>query len=143
VTASCSSVPATSPYFADHVGIVTSVGSDGTIDMVNGDFAATPDVHVEYDTDITSLSAFAAAVEGPGEEWAVVTPPTTAQQPRPTGSLSGPAVADLPGQPGLADITPVARPEHHRNPARRAVRARELRPPAGRSIGIDRKRARP
>ncbi len=86
--------PSFYPYFADHVGIVTSVSPNGTIDMVNGDFAATPDVHVEYDTDITSLSAFAAAVEGtPGEEWVIVTPPTTAQQPVPTGRIFGPPVA--------------------------------------------------
>jgi hypothetical protein len=85
--------PGNFPYLADHVGIVTSVSSDGTIDMVNGDFAATPDVHVEYDTGITSLSTFAADVEGPGEQWAIVTPPTTAQQPAPTGTMSGPGVA--------------------------------------------------
>jgi hypothetical protein len=85
--------PGSFPGFADHVGIVTSVSSDGTIDMVNGDFAATPDVHAEYDTGITSLSSFAASVEGPGEEWAIVTPPATAQQPAPTGHLSGPRLA--------------------------------------------------
>ena len=85
--------PGNFPDFADHVGIVTSVSSNGTIDMVNGDFAATPDVHVEYDTGITNLSAFAASVEGPGEEWAIVTPPTTAQQPRPVGFVTGPSVA--------------------------------------------------
>jgi hypothetical protein len=85
--------PGNFPYFADHVGIVTSVSSDGTIDMVNGDFAANPDVHVEYDTDITSLSAFAAAVEGPGEEWAIVAPPTTAQLPAPIGGFIGPRLA--------------------------------------------------
>ncbi len=85
--------PGAFPSFADHVGVVTSVSSDGTIDMVNGDFAATPDVHAEYDTGITNLSAFAASVEGPGEEWAIVAPPTTAQQPNPTGHLSGPKVA--------------------------------------------------
>jgi hypothetical protein len=85
--------PGNFPDFADHVGIVTSVSPDGTIDMVNGDFAATPDVHVEYDTDITSLTTFAANVEGPGEEWVIVTPPTTAQQPVPSGTISGPTVA--------------------------------------------------
>ncbi|HEY1624676.1 MAG TPA: PKD domain-containing protein [Streptosporangiaceae bacterium] len=85
--------PGNFPGFADHVGIVTSVSSDGTIDMVNGDFAANPDVHVEYDTGITNLTTFAASVEGPGEEWAIVTPPATAQQPNPTGQLSGPKVA--------------------------------------------------
>jgi hypothetical protein len=86
--------PSYYPDFADHVGIVTSVSSNGTIDMVNGDFAANPDVHVEYDTDITSLSTFAATVEGtPGEEWVIVAPPTTAQQPAPTGGIVGPPVA--------------------------------------------------
>ena len=85
--------PGSFPYFADHVGIVTSVSPGGTIDMVNGDFAATPDVHVEYDTNITSLSAFAASVEGPGEQWAIVTPPATAQPPAPAGHISGPAKA--------------------------------------------------
>jgi len=85
--------PGNFPDFADHVGIVTSVSPSGTIDMVNGDFAATPDTHVEYDTGITSLSSFAASVEGPGEEWAIVAPPATAQQPVPTGHLSGPAIA--------------------------------------------------
>ena len=85
--------PGSFPGFADHVGIVTSVSSNGTIDMVNGDFAATPDVHAEYDTGITNLSAFAASVEGPGEQWAIVAPPTAAQQPAPTGHMSGPKVA--------------------------------------------------
>jgi PKD domain len=85
--------PGNFPDFADHVGIITSVSSDGTVDMVNGDFAANPDVHVEYDTDITNMSAFAAAVEGPGEQWAIVAPPTTTQQPAPTGSFRGPRVA--------------------------------------------------
>jgi PKD repeat protein len=85
--------PGNFPGFADHVGIVTSVSPDGTIDMVNGDFAATPAVHVEYDTGITNLTSFAASVEGPGEEWVIVAPPTTAQQPVPTATLSGPHVA--------------------------------------------------
>jgi hypothetical protein len=86
--------PGNFPYFADHVGIVTSVSSNGTIDMVNGDFAANPDVHVEYDTGITNLATFAATVEGnPGEEWAIVAPPTTAQQPSPLGAIVGPSVA--------------------------------------------------
>jgi hypothetical protein len=61
--------------------------------MVNGDFSGGPDISAQYDTDITSLSTFAAEVEGPGEEWALVTPPTAAQQPSPTGRLSGPKVA--------------------------------------------------
>jgi PKD repeat protein len=86
--------PGNFPSWADHVGIITSVSSNGTIDMVNGDFAGGPDIAAVYDTGITSLSAFAAASEGtPGEQWALVTPPTTAQPPAPSGHLSGPAVA--------------------------------------------------
>jgi PKD repeat protein len=81
------------PGFADHVGIVSSVNSDGTIDMVNGDFAATPAVHVEYDTGITNLTSFAASVEGPGEEWVIVAPPTATQQPAPHATIEGPRTA--------------------------------------------------
>jgi PKD repeat protein len=86
--------PGNFPDFADHVGVITSVSSGGTIDMVNGDFSGGPDISAQYDTGITSLSAFGAAVEGtPGEQWILVTPPTAAQQPNPAGSISGPAVA--------------------------------------------------
>ena len=85
--------PGNFPSFADHVGVVTSVSSDGTIDMVNGDFSGGPDISAQYNTGITSLSAFAASVEGPGEQWAIVTPPTTAQPPTPSGNMFGPAVA--------------------------------------------------
>jgi hypothetical protein len=85
--------PGNFPDFADHVGIVASVSSNGTIDMVNGDFAATPDVHVEYDTGITNLTSWAASIWGPGEGWVIVTPPTTAQEPVPAGDISGPTVA--------------------------------------------------
>jgi hypothetical protein len=82
------------PGFADHVGIVTAVHPDGSIDMVNGDFNGGPDVAVEYDQDITNLAAFAQAVEdNPTEEWVLVSPPSTAQAPAPTGQLTGPATA--------------------------------------------------
>jgi hypothetical protein len=40
-------------------------------------------------------------------------------------------------------MTPVARPEHQRPGARRAIRARELHPPASGYVGTDRQRARP
>ncbi|HEY2574799.1 MAG TPA: PKD domain-containing protein [Streptosporangiaceae bacterium] len=85
--------PGDFPTFADHVGVVTSVSSSGTIDMVNGDFSGGPDISAQYNTGITSLSAFAASVEGPGEEWVIVAPPATAQQPTPGGHMSGPGVA--------------------------------------------------
>jgi hypothetical protein len=85
--------PSSFPSFADHVGVVSSVNSDGSIDMVNGDFSGGPNISAQYDTDITNLTTFAAEVEGPGEEWLIVTPPTTAQAPAPTGHLAGPDVA--------------------------------------------------
>jgi hypothetical protein len=77
--------------YADHVGIVTSVNPDGTINMVNGDFLGTTNVHVEYDTEI-SLTSW-ATMWGPGEEWFIVTPPTAPQQPVPTATMSGPRTA--------------------------------------------------
>ena len=77
--------------YADHVGIVTSVNPDGTIDMVNGDFLGSSDVHVEYDTDI-SLTSW-ATMWGPGEEWFIVTPPTAPRQPVPTATMSAPRTA--------------------------------------------------
>ena len=77
--------------YADHVGIVTSVNPDGTINMVNGDFLGSTNVHVEYDTNI-SLTSW-ATMWGPGEEWFIVTPPAGAQQPAPTATMSGPRTA--------------------------------------------------
>ncbi|MGH3295493.1 MAG: PKD domain-containing protein [Trebonia sp.] len=78
--------------YADHVGIVTSVNPDGTINMVNGDFLGSTNIHVEYDTEI-SLTSWAAATWGAGEEWFIVTPPTAAQAPVPAATMSGPRTA--------------------------------------------------
>ena len=79
--------------FADHVGLVSGVNADGTINMVNGDFSGDAAVDVQYDQNIKDLAAFAASVESPGEQWALVTPPTTAQQPNPTGQMDAATVA--------------------------------------------------
>jgi hypothetical protein len=78
--------------FADHVGIVTAVHADGTIDMANGDFLGASGVRVEYDTDIT-LATWAPSIWGAGEQWVIVTPPATAQQPVPSATMHGPHVA--------------------------------------------------
>ncbi len=78
--------------YADHVGIVTSVNPDGTINMVNGDFLGSSAIHVEYDTNI-SLTSWAAATWGAGEEWFLVTPPAAAQQPAPAVTMSSPRTA--------------------------------------------------
>ncbi|HEY1705669.1 MAG TPA: PKD domain-containing protein [Trebonia sp.] len=86
--------PGEFPSFADHVGIVTAVNADGSINMVNGDFGGGGEtIKVEYDQDITDLSTFAASVENPGEQWVLVSPPTTAQAPAPAGKITGPTTA--------------------------------------------------
>lgn len=85
--------PGNFPGYADHVGLVTGVNADGSINMVNGDFAGDAAVDVQYDQNITNLSAFAASVENPGEQWALVTPPTAAQQANPTGRMDAASTA--------------------------------------------------
>jgi PKD repeat protein len=77
---------------ADHVGIVTAVNPDGTINMINGDFLGKSNVSVEYDTNI-SLTKWAAGTWGPGEQWMIVAPPSAPQQPAPHATISGPRVA--------------------------------------------------
>jgi hypothetical protein len=80
---------------ADHVGIVTAVNSDGTINMVNGDFLSprTHKVSVEYNTNI-DLATWAPGLWGKGEQWVFVSPPRSAAHPAPTiTSLTGPSRA--------------------------------------------------
>lgn len=75
--------------FADHVGIVTGINPDGTINMANGDFAGDPDIDVQYDTGI-SLTSWASSIWHQGEQWVLVAPPGTAQPPAPAVTLAGP-----------------------------------------------------
>ena len=83
-----STTPAT---YADHVGIVTAVNADGTVNLVNGDFLGTSNTTVQYDTDIT-LKTWASEVWSRGEQWVFVAPPGTAQQAAPHASIAGPPV---------------------------------------------------
>ena len=76
----------TTGTYADHVGIVTGVNPDGTINMVNGDFLGSTNISVQYNTDVT-LSTWAAEVWGAGEQWVFVAPPDAAQQPAPTAHI--------------------------------------------------------
>jgi PKD repeat protein len=78
--------------YADHVGIVTSVNADGTLDMANGDFLGASNISVQYNTGI-SLTSWAAQTWGTGEQWVIVTPPAAAQQPNPVAWMTGPAAA--------------------------------------------------
>jgi len=82
----------TATKYADHVGIVSAVNADGTIDMVNGDFLAATNVHVEHDTHLT-LSTFAPNTWGAGEQWVIVHPPVGAQKPNPRTSITGASTA--------------------------------------------------
>ena len=78
--------------YADHVGIVTSVNPDGTIDMANGDFLGATNIGVQYNTGI-GLTSWAAQNWGAGEQWVIVTPPAAAQQPDPRARMAGPRTA--------------------------------------------------
>lgn len=77
--------------YADHVGIVSAVNPDGTIDMVNGDFSSSTNIKVEHDTGI-NLSAFATTWSA-GEQWVLVAPPAAAQHPAPRATLRGATTA--------------------------------------------------
>ncbi len=57
----------------DHVGIVTAVHSDGTIDIVNGDFLTSSGIKVAYYQN-QNPATFASSSEGSGEEWLYVSP---------------------------------------------------------------------
>lgn len=60
--------------YADHVGIVTAVHPDGTVNLVNGDFLGASNISVQYNVHVR-LSRWASRVEGnKGERWAFVSP---------------------------------------------------------------------
>jgi PKD domain-containing protein/CHAP domain-containing protein len=85
-----------STTFADHVGIVTSVNSDGTVDLANGDFAGPSNISVQYNTEIpiSGLASWAASVEGDtGEQYVFVAPPNSTQQAAPTARIVAPGNA--------------------------------------------------
>ncbi len=74
--------------YSAHVGTVTAVHPDGTIDMANGDFRGKSNIRVEYDTNI-DLTDFAAQIYGPGEQWVIVTP-KPAPHPAPSVRMTRP-----------------------------------------------------
>ena len=82
----------TSSTSADHVGLISSVNSNGSLDMVNGDFLGSTGITVEYDQNL-NLTTFATSTWGTGEQWVLVAPPTAAQQAAPTVSISAPTSA--------------------------------------------------
>jgi CHAP domain len=61
-------------HYADHVGLVTAVNPDGSVNLVDGDFLGPKNISVQADTGISSLSAWAAGIWGRGEQWVFVSP---------------------------------------------------------------------
>ena len=60
--------------YADHVGIITAVHSNGAVNLVNGDFLGPTNIAARYAVNV-QLTPWAARVEGStGEEWALVSP---------------------------------------------------------------------
>jgi hypothetical protein len=59
---------------ADHVGIVTAVNSNGTVNLVDGDFLGSSNISVQYNTDWTA-SSYAV-----GEQWVFVSPQLQSEQ---------------------------------------------------------------
>jgi hypothetical protein len=59
--------------YADHVGIVVGVNSDGTVNLVNGDFRGSSNISVQADNDV-SLASWAGSTWGSGEQWVFVSP---------------------------------------------------------------------
>jgi len=67
--------PGTTPNgnYADHVGIVTAVNPDGTVNLVNGDFLGSSNITVQADNNV-SLGPWSASIWGSGEDWTFVSP---------------------------------------------------------------------
>jgi PKD repeat protein len=81
---------------ADHVGIVTGVNRDRTVDLVNGDFAGRANIRVSFDRWV-HLTSWASSIWGRGEQWVLVAPPSVRQPSPPAVAITGPdaAVADV------------------------------------------------
>ena len=79
--------------YADHAGIVASVNADGTVNLVDGDFLGADGITVEYDQNI-DLTSWASSVWSTGEQWVLVSPPSSAsQQPAPSAAIVAPTNA--------------------------------------------------
>ncbi len=67
--------PGTKPNgsFADHVGIITAVNRNGTVNLVNGDFLGPHNISVQGDNNV-SLKAWSGRIFGAGETWTFVSP---------------------------------------------------------------------
>ena len=59
--------------YADHVGIVVGVNSNGTLNLVNGDFAGSTNITVQQNNNVSPAS-WAGGIWGSGEHWIYVSP---------------------------------------------------------------------
>jgi hypothetical protein len=60
--------------YADHVGLVVGVNSNGTLNLANGDFLGSSNITVQANTTSPSISSWAASIWGTGEQWIYVSP---------------------------------------------------------------------
>jgi CHAP domain len=59
--------------YADHVGLVVGVNSNGTLNLVNGDFAGSTNITVQQNNNVSPAS-WAGGIWGSGEHWIYVSP---------------------------------------------------------------------
>jgi CHAP domain len=62
--------------YADHVGLVVGVNSNGTLNLDNGDFSGSSNITVQANDDV-SVGSWAASIWGSGEHWIYVSPGVT------------------------------------------------------------------
>ena len=58
---------------ADHVGIVVAVNSNGTVDLVNGDFLGAKNITVQRNDNV-SVASWAAGIWRANEQWMYISP---------------------------------------------------------------------
>jgi hypothetical protein len=59
--------------YADHVAIVVGVNTDGTVNLVNGDFGGTTNISVQLFNDV-SIASWASFIWNTGEQWMYISP---------------------------------------------------------------------
>lgn len=59
--------------YADHVGLVVGVNSNGTLNLDNGDFVGSTNITVQANDDV-SVASWAASIWGSAEHWIYVSP---------------------------------------------------------------------
>ncbi len=97
--------------WADHVGIVVGVNSDGTVDLVNGDFGGGGVPITVEQNDNISLASWASEVWNSGEKWIFVSPGAVSAAPPRLPAISSFAASPsfLPGAGGLVTLAVSAR----------------------------------